>query len=96
MTGWMSSSVRVAGANWGNVHGADPSLNAAMVPTADPELRAGQHWERLIGANLFALEGRLKGNRVAIEWAIPIYTNLVGPQLETGGRLSVAWELTFE
>ncbi len=96
MTGWLSSSVRVAGGSWGNVHGADSSLNAAMIPTADPELRAGQHWELLIGANFFALGGRLKGNRVALEWAIPLYQNLEGPQLETGGRLSVAWDLTFE
>ena len=96
MTGWLSSSVRVAGDRWGNVHGADPSLNPAMVPTADPELLAGERWELLIGANLFALGGILEGNRVALEWAIPLYQNLEGPQLETGGRLSVAWEWTFK
>lgn len=96
MTGWLSSSVRVQGSSWGNVHGADLSLNAAMAPTADPALRAGKHWELLIGANFFALGGRLRGNRVALEWAIPLYENLAGPQLKIGGRLSVAWEWTFE
>lgn len=94
-TNWLSTSLRVQGRGWGNIHGADSRLNPAMVPTADPHLRAGQRVDVLLGANLFALAGSLEGHRVAIEAGFPIYQNLQGPQLETDWRVTLGWNYTF-
>ena len=93
---WFSSSIRLDGAAWGNVHGADPLLNPAMVPTADPDLRAGERLDVIVGANFFALQGALEGHRIAVEAGVPVYQSLTGPQLETDLRFSLSWIWTFE
>jgi hypothetical protein len=92
---FLSTSVRLDGQLWGNISGADPQLNPRLVPTADPDLRAGRRLDILFGLNLFTLEGRLAGNRIGIEGGLPIYQSLDGPQLETDYRFSVAWDWTF-
>ena len=94
-TDWFSSSVRIDGRAWGNIHGEDPQLNPSMVPTADTDRRAGERLDLLLGVNLFALGGRLEGHRIALEGGVPIYQNLDGPQLETDWLLSVSWQWTF-
>lgn len=92
---FLSASLRLDGQAWGNISGADPQLNPRLVPTADPDLRAGRRLDVLLGLNLFALEGRLAGNRIGVEGGVPIYQWLDGPQLETDYRLSIAWDWTF-
>ncbi len=80
---------------WFDIGGADPRLNAGMVPTADPELRAGQRLDLLLGLNVFADRGRLDGLRIAFEAGLPVYQHLDGPQLETDWLTSVSVEWTF-
>lgn len=67
-----------------------------MVPTADPNLRAGERLDILFGLNLFAVDGPLAGNRLAVEGGLPIYQRLDGPQLETSWRIQIAWDWTFD
>ncbi len=95
ITEWASGSIRLAWDQWMNIHGADSALNPAMVPTADPNLRAGQRLMVMLGVNLFAERGRLKGLRGAIEGGIPVYQYLEGPQLETDWSLNFTLEWTF-
>ncbi|MFQ5418276.1 MAG: transporter [Myxococcota bacterium] len=95
ITAWSSGSLRLLWGHWMNIHGADPSLNPAMVPTADPDRRAGQRLDLLFGVNLFATTGRLGGLRGAVEGGIPVYQRLDGPQLETDWTLSGTLEWTF-
>jgi len=95
LTRWMSTSLRLEGSWWGNIHGADPDLNPAMVPTADPDLRAGGRLDLLFGVNLFARHGRLAGNRLALEVGVPVYQRLDGPQLETDWMIRASWDWTF-
>ena len=92
---WLSTSVRLDGQSWANIDGADPDLNPAMVPTADPDRRGGTRLDLLFGIELLAPTGRLKGNRLGIEVGAPIYQNLNGPQLETDWRISVGWQWIF-
>lgn len=94
-TPWLSSSVRLAAGTWHDIHGADPLLMPAMVPTADPGLRGGRRLDLLLGVNFFATSGRLEGNRLAVEAGVPVYQDLDGPQLETDWRLSTSWQWTF-
>ena len=92
---WLSASLRVEGRLWGNIHGSDDRLNPTMVPTADPDLRAGRRIDLLFGINLFALSGVLNGHRLMLEGGVPVYQALDGPQLETRWRLSLGWNYTF-
>lgn len=63
---------------WGNIDGADPELNPALVPTADPERRAGQRLDAGVG-----LMKGIGGWQFGVDLAVPIHQDLDGPQLET-------------
>ncbi len=96
LSSFMSTSIRLEGRGWYNIHGSDPALNPMMVPTADPNLRAGKRLDILFGVNVYTLEGRLSGNRITLEGGLPVYQRLDGPQLETTWQMRVAWEWTFQ
>ena len=94
---WMGTSLRLDWQQWMNYDGADPLLNPAIIPTADPKLRAGRQLDILVGAN-FALPfvtKWLRGQRLAIEAGFPLYRNLDGPQLERDWRVIVGWQKAF-
>lgn len=83
---------------WGNISGADPALNPAIVPTADPNLRGGNRLDLLFGLNFLVPKGLkfIKGQRFAIEMGFPIYQDLDGPQLETDFVLTAGWQYAFK
>lgn len=54
---WASTSLRIKGKNWGNISGKDSRLNPNLVPTADPNRRAGTQIDIGFGLNLFVPEG---------------------------------------
>jgi hypothetical protein len=91
----VSVSGRLAYRAWADVDGADPALNPAMVPTADPTLRGGQRLDALIGLNINATHGPLAGHRFAGEAGLPIYQDLDGPQLEVDWLLTLGWQVAF-
>ena len=92
---WLSASLRVEGQRWGNIHGADDDLAPKMVPTADPDRRAGTRVDVLFGVNTQAVGGPLFGHRLAVEFGVPVYQSLDGPQLETDWQLVVGWQKAF-
>jgi hypothetical protein len=95
ITDWSSGSLRLKWSQWFNIHGSDSALNPAMVPTADPDLRAGRRLDMLFGANLFSSEGALEGLRIGLEGGVPVYQWLDGPQLETDWMMSLTVEWNF-
>ncbi len=94
-TDWLSGSLRLDWNQWLNIHGSDPALNPAIVPTADPDRQAGRRLDLLFGATVFEPGGYLEGNRLSVEAGLPIYQWLDGPQLATEWMISVAWDWTF-
>lgn len=92
---WISTSCRLAGVVRSNIDGADDDLNAAMVPTTDPNLRAGKEIEAFGGVNLAATDGILAGHRLAVEFGLPLYRSLDGPQLERDWTLILGWQLSL-
>ena len=66
-----------------------------MVPTARVDLRGGKRVDAVIGLNYLHSSGILKGNRLAVEFGLPIYQYLDGPQLETDYRLMAGWQFAF-
>ena len=91
--GSASISLRLRGAHWKEIDGADPDLNPAMVPTADPDNFGGDRVDLLAGANWYGQNGFLRGHRLALELGIPVYQDLNGPQMELDWVATVGWQL---
>jgi hypothetical protein len=91
----LSTSLRIAWADWGNISGSDDRLNPALIPTADPDRRGGERLELLPGVNLSLPLGPLGTHRLALELAIPVFQRLDGPQLESDLRVMVGWQKAF-
>ncbi|MEM6591274.1 MAG: transporter [Cyanobacteria bacterium P01_C01_bin.73] len=94
-TNWFSTSVRLGGQTWGNIDGRDSRLNPNMIPTANPDLRAGTQLDVGLGLNFYVPEGGLSGTRLAVEFNLPIYRSLSGPQLETDYSITAGLQATF-
>jgi hypothetical protein len=97
-TSQFSSSLRVNGEWWSNIDGSDRKLSPMapnMVPTADPDKRAGRRFDLLVGANFSPAAGWFAGQTIAAEFGAPVYQNLDGPQLETDWIVTVGWQLTL-
>ena len=92
---WFSSSFRTVASSWGDIEGADPLLNAAMVPTAVPDFRGGNRVELRVGLNFYVAEGEFARNRFSIEVAQPIRQSLHGPQLQQSFSLNIGWQYAW-
>jgi len=67
-----------------------------MVPTARPDLRAGRRVDALIGLDIQPFDDKLlNGHRLALEFGVPLYQHLDGPQLESDYRLTLGWQYSF-
>jgi len=66
-----------------------------MVPTADPHLRGGKRIDVGLGLNLLDREGDFEGQRLYVEFAMPVYQSLDGPQLETDWTLQIGWSIEY-
>lgn len=95
---WVSTSYRLDWSSWGNIDGADPALNPAVVPTADPKLRGGDRLDMLFGLNFLVAEGPrfIQGQRLAVEFGFPVFQDLNGPQLESDWVLWLGWQYAFK
>ena len=95
---WISVSVRALFENWGNITGSDKALKPEMAPTMDPNLQGGTRGSLLAGTNLIfpdRLGGLLAGQRFALEFRLPVYQQLDGPQMELDWTIVVGWQYTF-
>ncbi len=92
---WLSTSFRIKGSVWADYSGADPLLNPAQIPTADPDLRGGSEIDLAPGVNVVVPLGPLGEHRLAAEVLLPVYRNLDGPQLENDWMVVVGWQKSF-
>ncbi len=88
-----SVSLRFKLQSKGNISGAETaaSVNPAMVPTADPDLRGGTRADILLGFNYQLNQHYLLG----VEMGVPVYQNLDGPQLEVDSILQLGLQYDF-
>ena len=89
------TSLRLDWQSWGNINGADPEMNPAATPGADPSLRGGSRLDILPGFNIYIDKGKLKGNRLFVEGGVPLYQYLSGPQGRTTWVISAGWKFIF-
>jgi hypothetical protein len=95
LTDWLSTSVRLEGQTWGDIDGADPDLMPMMVPTADPDRRGGTRMDACFGLSIEGPDGLLSGHRFDVEFCLPVYQRLGGPQLEADWRVIFGWRFSF-
>ena len=96
ITGWMSwlladqvsGSLRLEYFKRDNISGRDPQI-IGPVQTADPNRQGIDRLDLVVGFNVVAADGALKGWRLAVEYFTPLDQDLDGPQLETDGQLII-------
>ena len=91
--GGLSTSLRGEWVKTNNISGFDRSMMARVDPSQNDKTRGG---ERLSLAPGLSLDVPLiKGGRVAIEFGIPVYQRLDGPQLERDWNLKMGWQWVY-
>lgn len=94
---WFAPSTSVALRKWGKVDGNDLRLpqRPDAAPVANPLLQGGTRVEWTVQFYIAAPVGILQGNRLSVNWSLPFYQSLNGPQLEADWRLGASWQWTF-
>lgn len=102
VTGWggytlgygFTTSLRLSQEYTSDIDGNDNSITGAS-PTTDPNNYGG--WKTLasLGLNYRVLEGPLKGVTPGVEFTLPLYQNLNGPQLSDAWTLFVGVRKVF-
>lgn len=90
-----SSSMRLEGYSGDRIHGKDATLYSIYEPSANPANYGGQKINGFIGTNFYITKGALKNNRLGVEYGIPFYQNLNGPQMGSSSSLYALWSITF-
>lgn len=99
LASWISLSGRLNGSWAGDISGADPAYNNAvmmrMVPTVFGANFGGTQVFAGLGTNVYLPSGALKNLRLGAEVELPLFRNLNGPQLETDFALTIGVQYSF-
>ena len=74
---------------------APPMMTRQSVTTAFGENYGGERLDVILGVNLLAPSGLLKGHRLALDLRLPLWQELNGYQLETDAQLTLGWQKAF-
>ena len=91
---WISGSIRFTGQTSGQIKGQDSEI-VAPVQTANPDFYGGQKLDAGFGINLVGQEGLLRGHRMGLEFLVPFYQNLNGPQMAADWAVVVGYQKSF-
>jgi hypothetical protein len=91
--GGLSASLRTEWAKQNNISGSDRSLLPHFDPSQNAKTRGGERISVAPGLS-FDLP-MLKGQRIAVEFAIPVHQRLDGPQLERNWSLKTGWQWVY-
>lgn len=94
---FVSTSLRLEGLAWDNVSGRDADLPLTSILGANPKQQAGEKIMAHVGLNLLATEqlSPLDGNRLTVEFGLPVYERYSGPQPKSDYQLTLGWQLAF-
>lgn len=94
LSSWASSSVRLTGKTEGGIKGRDPMIQGGS-PVANPENSGRDAVDIGIGVNLLGTSGVFKGQRLAIEYSVPVYEKVDGLQMSHDSTLTLGAQFTF-
>jgi hypothetical protein len=102
ITGWTSyswnpavgTSLRINASKIKEVDGIDSRI-VAPVQTANPDFQGGDRVDIGIGLNFSGQQGSWRGVRAAVEYGLPVYQHLNGPQMEADWTLNAGVRIMF-
>ncbi len=102
VTGWgsyswmpaVSVSLRVTARTVDDIDGIDPQI-VAPVQAANPAFQGGDRVDTGLGVNFSGQEGAWPGLRLGVEFGLPVYQDLNGPQNEADWTLTAGVKYMF-
>jgi len=92
ITDFMNASFRVDAKNWGNIKGQDQMVSTMMMPGGTPNQNGGTRVDAFIGLDLYKQISNIGTHKLALEYGLPIYENLDGPQMSTDQIVNVTYK----
>jgi hypothetical protein len=94
---WLSNSLRIEGRATGKIKGFDPNIAGYRLidPDADVNNSGGQRVSAYAGIGFVIPKGILSGNRLAVEYGLPVYQNLYGVQVKAKAIINAGWQYSF-
>ena len=92
---WISLSARLLFTHKGSITGNHPDLDLNRSPSHRPDFQGSNRLDVAISSNLIVPIGTLAGQRLAIEFMLPVYQNLTGTQLKNTWKLVLGWQYAF-
>jgi hypothetical protein len=92
---WISLSARLLFSHKGSITGNHPDLDLNRSPSHRPDFRGFNRLDIAISSNLIVPTGSLVGQRLAIEFMLPVYQHLTGTQLKNTWKLVLGWQYAF-
>ncbi len=88
---WISLSARLLFSHKGSIMGHHPDLDLNRTPSHRPDFQGFNRLDMAISSNLIVLAGQ----RLAIEFILPVYQDLTGTQLKNTWKLVIGWQYAF-
>ncbi len=92
---WISLSARLLFSHKGNITGSHPDLDINRSPSHRPDFQGFNRLDVAISSNLIVPTGSLAGQRLAMEFMVPVYQSLTGTQLKNTWKLVLGWQYAF-
>ncbi len=101
MLEWLDATVKLAGQKWGHIKGNDENFPGPIYPTpvANPEAFGGTKVNLILGLRTSPPSDPdslsvLSSQSFGLEFGLPIYQSLNGPQPEEDYRFTLSWSLS--
>ncbi len=95
ISNWISLSGRLLFSHIGNISGSHPNLNQKTSPSHRPDFRGSTRLDLLISSNLLIPKGTFAGQRLAVEFHLPIVQYFEGIQLKNRWQITLGWQYAF-
>jgi len=90
-----TSSLRVEASSMGAIKGSDKSLYTYNEPAANPKNYGGERAMAFLGAGYLFQKGVLNNNKLSLEYGMPFYQQLNGPQMPVTYVVNASWSYVF-
>lgn len=91
---WISLSARSIFSSIGKIKDMDDEI-MLPVQTAHPTFQGGKKLDLALGVNMIGQNGFIANQRIAVEFTLPVYQNLNGPQMKALSTWVIGWQYAF-
>jgi hypothetical protein len=95
VTDFMNASFRLDGKSWGKVEGQDRNIDTTMMPGGLSSQNGGERIDALVGVEFYKTKTQYGTHKLGLEYGVPIYESLNGPQMSTDNIGNITYKLMF-